>query len=70
MAHETTPIPPVPAPRPDLCLAQDCKDCHEWGTVVTPAGHHELCPACQHPTSEGIVPHLPGEAIDRASPRP
>jgi hypothetical protein len=68
MAHETTLIPPVPAPRPDLAL--DCKDCHERGTVATSAGHHELCPACQHPTSEGIDRHFPEETIDRASPHP
>ncbi|MDQ0828255.1 hypothetical protein QF032_000099 [Streptomyces achromogenes] len=70
MAHETAPRPPVRPPRPDLSLAQDCKDCHEWGTVVTSAGHHTLCPACQHPAGEGIDPQLPEETIDRASPHP
>jgi|tagenome__1003787_1003787.scaffolds.fasta_scaffold14967213_1 hypothetical protein len=58
MAQDTPPIPPAPAPRPDLSLAQNCGHCHEWGTVVTPDGHHELCPDCQHPTSEIINPRL------------
>ncbi|MFD6174798.1 hypothetical protein [Streptomyces coeruleorubidus] len=60
MAQET---PPGLTPRPDLTLAHDCKLCHEWGTVVTPDRHHELCPACQHPTNEDINPHLPEETI-------
>lgn len=70
MAHEAPPIPSAPTPRPDLALAQDCRYCHEWGTVVTPAGHHELCPACQHRTSEVIDTRPPEEPVDRASAHP
>ncbi|MFD6171132.1 hypothetical protein [Streptomyces coeruleorubidus] len=64
MAHKTPAIPPAPSPRPDLTLAQDCKLCHEWGTVVTLDCHHELCPACQHPTSEDIDPQSPEDSVD------
>lgn len=51
MAHTARPDSRSPAPRPDLALAQDCEQCNGWGTVVTPENRHELCPACQHPTS-------------------
>lgn len=70
MAQETPPIPPALTPHPDLSLAQDCGQCNEWGTVVTPDGHHELCPACQHPTSEIIDPPVSEETVDRASAHP
>lgn len=70
MAYETPPTPPAPVPRPDLSLAQDCLHCNGWGTVVSPDGHHELCPACQHPTSGGIGPQVSDETVDRASAHP
>ncbi|MFD3503082.1 hypothetical protein [Streptomyces sp. NPDC058678] len=70
MAQESPPSPPAPVPRPVLSLAQDCGQCHEWGTVVTPDGHHELCPACQHHTSGVIDPSVSEETVDRASAHP
>ena len=42
--------PVSPAPHPDMSLARGCAACHEWGTVVTPEGRHELCPTCQYPS--------------------
>ena len=47
MAHTARPGPGTPVARPDLVLAQDCNKCIGWGSVVTPEGRHELCPACQ-----------------------
>lgn len=45
-----------------MTLARDCEACHEWGTVVTPEGRHELCPTCQYPA-------LPLPSVT-ASPQP
>jgi hypothetical protein len=38
---------PEPAPRADPLLARGCEVCLGWGTVITDAGLHELCPGCQ-----------------------
>ncbi|WKX15867.1 hypothetical protein [Streptomyces sp. NL15-2K] len=57
-------------PNPDLCLAQDCGHCHEWGTVVTPDGHHELCPACQSRAGGDFAPHVCDETVGRAAAHP
>ncbi|MFM9707863.1 hypothetical protein [Streptomyces galilaeus] len=70
MAHAIPPLPPAPALRPDLSLAQDCRHCHEWGTVVTPDGHHALCPACQDSTRSDIAPQSADIAVDRTSAHP
>lgn len=44
--------PNTPAPRANIDQARDCADCRSWGTVITPDGRHELCPACQLPDTE------------------
>ncbi|MGW7404099.1 hypothetical protein ACWGI9_10210 [Streptomyces sp. NPDC054833] len=50
-----------PAPRADLLLSRDCKECWGWGTVVTLDGRHELCPVCQtteqHTTTVATAAH-------------
>ncbi|OUD01237.1 hypothetical protein CA983_21305 [Streptomyces swartbergensis] len=51
MAHIPAPHSGSPTPRPDVALARGCERCNGWGTVVTPEGRHELCAACQQPTS-------------------
>ncbi|WP_371501747.1 hypothetical protein OG871_32760 [Kitasatospora sp. NBC_00374] len=48
-AHGAHPFAPVPAPRANVTLARNCRECRSWGTVITEQGRHELCPACQLP---------------------
>ncbi|MEU9129544.1 hypothetical protein AB0D08_15795 [Kitasatospora sp. NPDC048540] len=47
MTHGAHPL--APAPHADIDQARHCADCRGWGTVITPDGRHELCPACQRP---------------------
>lgn len=66
MAHGAHPNAPVPAPRAVITLARDCRECRAWGTVVTPEGHHELCPACQYPDRTSPTA-APAPSADRPS---
>lgn len=59
MAHGAHPDSRATFPRADIALARDCEECRGWGTVITTEGHHELCPACQHPTNPPTPPQRP-----------